>query len=104
MGARQFELWTLICIEMVVNAGIGIKVTLATNFKVGSITPDMSIYQKSCSSEETTSLVSMKDEQYNQSCTHPTWRVRIYNSRKLPHRWTGGPGFRKKRNPAEEPE
>jgi hypothetical protein len=61
MGARQFELWTLIvsppCIEMVVSAGIGIKVTLATNFKVGSIRPDMSIFQKSCSPEETSSLV-----------------------------------------------
>ncbi len=40
---------------MVVNAGIGNKVTIATNFKVGSIRPDMSIYQKSCSPEETTS-------------------------------------------------
>ncbi len=39
------------CIEMVVNAGIGIKVTLATNFKVGIIRPDMSIFQKSCSPE-----------------------------------------------------
>ncbi len=45
------------CIEIVVNAGIGNKATQATNFKVGSIRPDMSIFQKSCSSEETSSLV-----------------------------------------------
>jgi hypothetical protein len=31
---------------MVVNAGIGNKVTLATDFKVGSIRPDMSICRK----------------------------------------------------------
>jgi hypothetical protein len=89
---------------MVVNAGIGIKVTLATNFKVRSIRPDMSIYQKSCSSEETKSLISMKDEQFNQSCTHSTGQVRTHYSRKAATKsCTGGPGFRKKRNPAEEP-
>ncbi len=42
---------------MVVNAGIGNKVTLANNFKAGSIRTDMSIFQKSCSPEETSSLV-----------------------------------------------
>ncbi len=43
---------------MVVNAGIGYKVTLATNFKVGSIRPDMSI----CSPEETSSLVCIVND------------------------------------------
>ena len=40
--------------------------------------------------------------QAQQSKAHPTRRVRTHYSRKLPQRWTGGPGFRKKRNPAEE--
>ena len=58
----------------------------------------MSINKKICYPQETSSSIVWK-----QSWTHPTWRVRTYYSRKLPQRWTGGPGFRKKRNPAEEP-
>ena len=58
----------------------------------------MSINKKICYPQETSSSTDLKAE-LNTS----TRRVRTYYSRKLPQRWTGGPGFRKKRNPAEEP-
>jgi hypothetical protein len=60
----------------------------------------MSIFQKSCSPEETSSLVCIANDraehiQHGESG--------FTTAEKLPQRWTGGPGFRKKRNLAEEP-